>query len=156
MLENQVEFNQAVDALLATQKQAVASNSIAGGEHLCFIGSGNEEEDKYVNMVVANFLQKKIKFISLALGGYKALAKATEDPKSIVHMKSEITKAEAAAAEKGEFNRAAFTEDWIKKIHVNTSIFNKLSNVVSKVKTTDIKDKFKDYLSLSHEKPTHK
>ena len=43
---------------------------MAGGEHLCFMGSGRDEEDQYVNMVVANFLQRNCLFVSLASGGY--------------------------------------------------------------------------------------
>jgi hypothetical protein len=45
--------------------------STASGEHLCFMGSGREEEDKYVRMVVAYFLQRNIKFMSIASGGYR-------------------------------------------------------------------------------------
>jgi hypothetical protein len=45
--------------------------STAAGEHLCFMGSGREEEDKYVRMVVAYFLQRNTKYVSIALGGYK-------------------------------------------------------------------------------------
>jgi hypothetical protein len=112
MLENQVEFNQAVDSLLDAQKQAISSGSIAGGEHLCFMGSGHDEEDKYVNMVVANFLQRKIKYISLALGGYETLARCIEDPNSIIAMK------DAIVSNKTDFNRASFTEEWIKNIKV--------------------------------------
>ena len=44
--------------------------SISGGQHLCFIGSGREEEDQYVYMVIANFLQKHYHFVSFAKGGY--------------------------------------------------------------------------------------
>ena len=44
--------------------------SAAGGEHLCFVGSGREEEDQYVHMVVANFLQKHQQYVSFARGGY--------------------------------------------------------------------------------------
>ena len=44
--------------------------SIAGGEHLCFMGSGREEEDQYVHMVVAHFLQKNHQYISVTRGGY--------------------------------------------------------------------------------------
>ena len=44
--------------------------SMASGEHLCFIGSGREEEDQYMYMVVANFLQKNTQFVSAARGGY--------------------------------------------------------------------------------------
>lgn len=45
--------------------------STAAGEHLCFMGSGREEEDKYVRMVVAYFLQRNTKYVSIALGGYR-------------------------------------------------------------------------------------
>ena len=35
------------------------------------MGSGREEEDKYVRMVVAFFLQRNTKYVSIALGGYR-------------------------------------------------------------------------------------
>jgi hypothetical protein len=35
------------------------------------MGSGREEEDKYLRMVIAYFLQRNTKFVSIALGGYK-------------------------------------------------------------------------------------
>ncbi|CAB3981482.1 Hypothetical predicted protein [Paramuricea clavata] len=73
MLQAPSDFSTTVQALFSTQRQSVAADSAAGGEHLCFMGSGREEEDQYVNMVVANFLQKKTKYISLAKGGYKVL-----------------------------------------------------------------------------------
>jgi TBC1 domain family member 23 len=149
MLENQSDFNHAVETLLAAQCQAIASNSIAGGEHLCFIGSGHEDEDKYVNMVVSNFLQRKINFISLALGGYKALSKCIEDPQSLIENKDNLlTKSNS------EFNRTKFTEEWIKKISnqtKNTSILNKLS---SAIKIGDVTAKFKDYLGTNDKKQT--
>ncbi len=40
------------------------------GEHLCFLGSGREQEDQYVTMVVAKFLQKSVPYVSLARGGF--------------------------------------------------------------------------------------
>jgi hypothetical protein len=154
MLENQVEFNQAVDTLLDAQTQSIASSSIAGGEHLCFIGSGHDEEDKYVHMVVANFLQRKKKYISIALGGYDELSKLIDDPNSIIETKTLI-----ATNQDDEFNRTSFTEDWIKKVNMQqknkTSIFNTLSNVV-KTKSFDIKDKFKDYMTVANQKTAGK
>ncbi|KAK7826489.1 hypothetical protein U0070_017070, partial [Myodes glareolus] len=57
MLQNPSEFAQSVKSLLEAQKQSLESGSIAGGEHLCFMGSGREEEDMYMNMVLAHFLQ---------------------------------------------------------------------------------------------------
>ena len=105
MLENPTEFNQSVEALLAAQKQAINSGSVAGGQHLCFMGSGHDDEDKYVNMVVSNFLQRKINFVSLALGGYDELRSTIEDPEMIIGTEFQTT------------SRKKFTEDWIKKIN---------------------------------------
>lgn len=67
------------------------------------MGSGREEEDKYLRMVVAYFLQRNTKYVSIALGGYKgklslddssdlhlialALAKTVEDPSMIMKEK---------------------------------------------------------------------
>ncbi|XP_013774854.1 TBC1 domain family member 23-like [Limulus polyphemus] len=73
MLQEPASFNTAVQALFAAQKQAIKLGSVAGGEHVCFMGSGREEEDQYVHMVVASFLQKQLPFVSLAKGGYEAL-----------------------------------------------------------------------------------
>lgn len=73
MLQAPSEFNTAVLALFEAQEQAIEAGSIAGGEHLCFMGSGRESEDQYVNMVVANFLQRGTHFISMAKGGYAAV-----------------------------------------------------------------------------------
>lgn len=118
MLENQAEFNQSVEALLAAQKQAIDSGSVAGGQHLCFMGSGaasennNQDEDKYVNMVVANFLQRKINYVSLALGGYEKLKQSVEDPEMIVG--TELVSPQQA--------RSKFTEEWVQKLNVSLEI----------------------------------
>lgn len=47
--------------------------SLEGGEHLCFLGSGRNEEDQYTHMVVASFLQKHTQYVSLLTGGYIAI-----------------------------------------------------------------------------------
>lgn len=60
MLQAPSEFATAASALFATQQQSIEAGSAASGEHLCFIGSGREEEDQYVNMVIANFLQVSV------------------------------------------------------------------------------------------------
>ncbi|KAK2169963.1 hypothetical protein LSH36_5g02007 [Paralvinella palmiformis] len=79
MLQSPIEFATAVQTLLTAQKQALAAGSAAGGEHLCFMGSGREEEDQYVNMVVARFLQQNSQYVSLAHGGYSALHEMLDD-----------------------------------------------------------------------------
>ncbi|KAL1506871.1 hypothetical protein ABEB36_006153 [Hypothenemus hampei] len=73
MLQEPSAFSTAVQGLLNAQKQAIAHNSSAGGEHLCFLGSGRNEEDQYTHMIVASFLQKHTQYVSLLTGGYLAL-----------------------------------------------------------------------------------
>lgn len=59
--------------MLRAQRMAIEINCNAGGEHLCFMGSGRDDEDQYTHMVVASFLQKNIQYVSLLSGGYKAI-----------------------------------------------------------------------------------
>jgi len=70
MLLSLSEFTTAVQALLTSKEQALSASAVAAGEHLCFIGSGRENEDQYVYMVVAHFLQRHLAFVSVVAGGY--------------------------------------------------------------------------------------
>ena len=45
----------------------------------CFLGSGNEEEDQYMHMVVANLLQKHQAYVSMARGGFNSLLEYLTD-----------------------------------------------------------------------------
>lgn len=71
MLQEPAAFSTAVQGLLSAQRQALAARSAAGGEHLCFLGSGRVEEDQYTHMVVASFLQKHTHYVSMLTGGYQ-------------------------------------------------------------------------------------
>ena len=66
LLHSPSDFVVAVDRLC----ERVGKVGADGGEHLCFLGSGREQEDQYVNMVVAKFLQKHVRYVSLARGGF--------------------------------------------------------------------------------------
>ncbi|KAL4656870.1 TBC1 domain family member 23 isoform X1 [Arapaima gigas] len=79
MLQNPSEFSLSVKSLLEAQKQSLESGSFASGEHLCFMGSGREEEDMYMNMVLAHFLQKNKEYVSIAKGGFMALQQHLAD-----------------------------------------------------------------------------
>ncbi|KAG7463474.1 hypothetical protein MATL_G00177020 [Megalops atlanticus] len=79
MLQNPSEFALSVKSLLEAQKQSLESGSVASGEHLCFMGSGREEEDMYMNMVLAHFLQKNKEYVSIAKGGFMALQQHLAD-----------------------------------------------------------------------------
>ena len=45
----------------------------ASMQHPCFIGSGREQEDAMMRMVVSQFLQRKHKYVSVVRGGFRAL-----------------------------------------------------------------------------------
>ncbi|MEE6468308.1 hypothetical protein FKM82_008250 [Ascaphus truei] len=79
MLQNPGEFALSVKSLLEAQKQSIESGSVAGGKHLCFMGSGREEEDMYMNMVLAHFLQKNKEYVSIAKGGFMVLQQHLAD-----------------------------------------------------------------------------
>ena len=66
LLYSPTDFAVAVDRLC----ERVGKVGADSGEHLCFLGSGREQEDQYVNMVVAKFLQKHVRYVSLARGGF--------------------------------------------------------------------------------------
>lgn len=40
-------------------------------DHICFVGSGLEEDDSYMMMVISRFLQHNREHISYVDGGYK-------------------------------------------------------------------------------------
>lgn len=73
MLQEPNAFNTAVQGLLNAQRQALAAGSLAAGEHLCFVGSGRTEEDSYAHMVVASFLKRNTKYVSMLDGGFVAI-----------------------------------------------------------------------------------
>uniref|UniRef100_U5EYH8 TBC1 domain family member 23 n=1 Tax=Corethrella appendiculata TaxID=1370023 RepID=U5EYH8_9DIPT len=73
MLQEPAAFQTAVQGLLRSQQHSIEVNSSAGGEHLCFLGSGRMDEDIYTHMVVASFLQKNTQYVSLLTGGYAAI-----------------------------------------------------------------------------------
>lgn len=74
MLREPHSFETAVGVLLDIQRQVVNTKSNTGGQHICFIGSGQEEDDQYVNMVIASFLQKhQTKYVSIVVGGFEAI-----------------------------------------------------------------------------------
>jgi hypothetical protein len=78
MLQAPVSFSTAVQGLLLAQKEALSVGSAAGGEHLCFVGSGREEEDQYVHMVVSSFLQRTTLKVGILSGGYQGMKREIE------------------------------------------------------------------------------
>ncbi|PVD26951.1 hypothetical protein C0Q70_12099 [Pomacea canaliculata] len=146
MLQNPDEFNTAVQALLGTQRTAIATGSAAGGQHLCFMGSGREEEDQYVLMVVAHMLQRNHSFISLASDGFIALHRLLQDDlqgsladhaaKSCIVCNPDSVNS-TSDAENGE--------DFSPIKSLSTELFGKLSIAV-KSKSAEVKEKLSSYI----------
>ena len=67
MLENVKKFESSVSTLMEVHDVEAAE------DHWCFISSGQENEDQYMNMAIAKFLKRNIPYISVARGGYTAL-----------------------------------------------------------------------------------
>lgn len=73
MLQEPEKFSTAVQGLLRSQKTAIEANSDAGGQNLCFMGSGRLDEDQYMHMVVASFLKKNTQYVSVLTSGYASI-----------------------------------------------------------------------------------
>nr|CAG4651717.1 EOG090X03TX [Triops cancriformis] len=81
MLQDPGSFYTAVSGLLSAQKGALAARSAAGGEHLCFTGSGlpeHVEEDGLLHMAISSFLQKHVPYVSELRSGFTAVHQAWE------------------------------------------------------------------------------
>ncbi|CAM4866542.1 unnamed protein product [Rotaria socialis] len=161
LLEDPKEFAGTVDALLAAQRHAIDAGSAAGGEHLCFIGSGHEEEDKYVRMVVAYFLRRNTKYVSIASGGYEILAKEIEDPSMLIQpQQHRISTVVHDSMTMGSALKNNIAEKFPAINTQTVSLINMISSAV-KTKSMEVKDKVKDYINhtssndSSHSMPKH-
>ncbi|XP_063222902.1 TBC1 domain family member 23 isoform X2 [Bacillus rossius redtenbacheri] len=141
MLQEPAAFLTAVQGLLSAQRQALAARSAAGGEHLCFLGSGRLEEDQYTHMVVASFLQKHTHFVSMLSGGYMAIHEYLDKDVGISledHSPQRCVVCVAdAASEDSESSKPNHTG--------SSDIFGKLSAAV-KLKSAEVKGKLFDYI----------
>lgn len=163
MLQEPLAFATAVNGLLRAQKLAIEANSNAGGEHLCFMGSGRLDEDQYMHMVVASFLQKNTQYVSLLTGGYTAIhdyfgchmAECLEDHdvnRCLMCITNDPTKANLVSSassnslHRNDDSRAgvASTSHSLKS-QPSIDLFSKLSAAM-KTKSAEVKGKFFDYI----------
>ena len=153
MLQEPVAFATAVQGLLSAQRQSIEANSNAGGEHLCFMGSGRVEEDQYTHMVVASFLQKNTQYVSLLSGGYNAIhdyfgdhmADCLEDhdaKKCMVCGKSNINEVQGVQL-RSKTSQAK--RDSASKQGSSSDFFNRFSQVM-KLKSAEVKGKLLDII----------
>eukprot|EP00057_Strongylocentrotus_purpuratus_P023787 XP_011678261.1 PREDICTED: TBC1 domain family member 23 isoform X3 [Strongylocentrotus purpuratus] len=150
MLQQPAEFASTVKALLSAQQQSITAGSQAAGEHLCFMGTGREEEDQYLHMIIANFLQRKIQSVSMAAGGYTALLKLVEkeltsgmiDPailKSVI-----ITQPESASSDDSGADSSS-PENSSKLTERGAAVMGRLTTIF-KSKSASVKDKVIEFI----------
>ncbi|XP_071549394.1 TBC1 domain family member 23 isoform X2 [Panulirus ornatus] len=150
MLQHPASFQTAVQGLFMAQRQAVASETPGCGQHLCFIGSGREQEDQYVHMVVASFLQRNTQYVSLAKGGYHAIhdllvhnineSLADHDSKRCLV---------CAPDSQSHSSEPADHEDFIASPKPQQSFMNKFSSLSSvfKMRSVEMKEKLVEYIT---------
>lgn len=154
MLNDPSAFSTAVQALLSSQQHAIDAGSLAGGEYLCFMGSGRDEEDQYVHMVVASFLQRHHKFVCMLFGGFHALHKliiergcdhnllVDHNSKLCLDCQSATLMSPSSHVKDGDSS--------------TSTLFNKLSSVM-KPKLSEMKEKLVEYVvNPSNSKPAVK
>lgn len=154
MLTEPVSFQTATYGLLRAQKLAIEANSNAGGEHLCFMGSGRLEEDQFMHMVVASFLQKNTQYVSVLTGGYAAIhdyfgQHPNEYLKDHDGMKCLMCRDSSRVNHytSGEHNDTPSTSSSLKSLP-SVDLFSKLSNAM-KSKSIEVKGKFMDYIHVN-------
>ena len=80
MFQDPAQFSTACSALVSFQQSALTA--AAGGEHLVFLGDGEQggEVEASMMMAVSRFLQKHSKYISVLVGGYPSFHQQPETP----------------------------------------------------------------------------
>lgn len=145
MLQEPNSFNTAVQGLLKAQRQALEAGSLAAGEHLCFVGSGRTEEDSYAHMVVASFLKKNTKHVSMLDGGFVAIhdyfgAHMTDC------LEDHNSSACLVCAPSNNNNNSSTTSEVRDRENIPAKqLFSKLSSAM-KAKSQEVKGKLIDYI----------
>lgn len=159
MLQEPESFATAVYGLFKVQKKAIEANSNAGGEHLCFMGSGRMDEDQYMHMVVASFLQKNTQYVSVLTGGYASIhdyfgQQTNKHLKDHDPMKCLMCKSLPAGKLRQTTNKSNSIESvnalpstsTNMKTQPSVDLFSKISNVMIN-KSIEVKGKFMDYIT---------
>lgn len=159
MLLEPSAFLTAVKGLLGAQKMAIDAKSYAGGEHLCFMGSGRLDEDQYMYMVVASFLQHNTKYVSMLSNGYASIHdyygqqtnEYLQDHDSmrclmcIGPSSSKVNQLTNNSSTDNTTNLSQSTSSASLKSQPSIDLFSKLSSAM-KSKSQEVKGKFMDYI----------
>lgn len=143
MLQEPAAFATAVQGLLQAQRQALAVGSNAGGEHLCFLGSGRQEEDRYTHMVVASFLQKHTQYVSMVANGYQAIHEYFGD--EVVSNLVDHNSQHCLVCNENLSEANSNDASPVKVKNNNSDLFGKIG-LAMKLKSQEVKGKLFDYI----------
>lgn len=155
MLTEPTAFQTALQGLLKSQKSAIEKN--ASGEHLCFLGSGRNEEDQYTHMVVASFLQKSTAYVSILSGGYASIHDYFGD-NMLDCLEDHDVRRCLVCAESGATKSKSQPSTSSKTAQPQKpqfDLFNKWSTAM-RSKTSDVKSKFFDIIANPAQSNSHK
>lgn len=145
MLQEPNAFNTAVQGLLNAQRQALAAGSLAAGEHLCFLGSGRTEEDSYAHMVVASFLKRNTKHVSMLEGGFVAIHDYFGIHMTDCLMEHNPSMCLVCAPHNNNYEDSYAQKSKTKENMPAIQLFSKLSSAM-KAKSQEVKGKLIDYI----------
>lgn len=103
IVEDPEKFNIAMSSLMKFKEDNYPK------DHICFLGSGREEEDQFTNLAIAKFLQQNFEHTSYAGGGYRGLHQMLSDAGNLAKLSNHFKKNECAECnaegQKGEGKR---------------------------------------------------
>uniref|UniRef100_A0A914CLG7 TBC1 domain family member 23 n=1 Tax=Acrobeloides nanus TaxID=290746 RepID=A0A914CLG7_9BILA len=136
LVDDPEKFQIAMKSLLQFKEESHPS------DHICFIGSGLEEDDSYMMMVISRFLHQNIKHISYVDGGYKALHSMLKDTKNLEKLSNHFNPIECR--ECNAQDKAPASSGW--------SIMERMKQAM-KNKTEVVRTKMHELIENSHAPP---
>ncbi|KAI1731989.1 rab-GTPase-TBC domain-containing protein [Ditylenchus destructor] len=111
-------------------------------DHICFIGSGLEEDDSYMMMVISRFLHQNKDHISYVDGGYKALHALLADTGNLSKLSNHFNLHDFKCAEcTGANNKSAESKGWSLMERMKKVVASQKNLVKSKIVNTSSQDK---------------
>eukprot|EP01135_Chromosphaera_perkinsii_P004413 Nk52_evm16s280 gene=Nk52_evmTU16s280 len=114
-------------------------------EHLCLMGSGGEDEEQYLGMMLSYFLKRKFQYVSYLFGGFQEVQRLLKRRRSLLiaeelgsaekELASKASAMASKASEKLSMFSSAFKE---KTMNLSTKLGTKINDMVKKEPSEEI------------------
>jgi hypothetical protein len=125
IVDEPASFNIAMSSLLKFKEDSCPK------DHICFVGSGLEEDDSYMMMVISKFLQQKQEHISYVDGGYKALHSLLADISALTKLSNHFSPSDCK--ECSTVKKTSVSSGWSVMERMKSAVKSKSEAVKSKV-----------------------